>query len=42
MIQSGLVDDILPLCISNNLKDHAENIKEAMKQHLSKRLYNQP
>jgi len=42
MIQSGLVNDILPLCISNNLKDHAENIKEAMKQHLSKRLYNQP
>jgi len=39
MIQSGLVDSSLPLRVSNNLKDHAENIKEAMKLNLSRKLY---
>ena len=39
IIQSGLVDSSIPLRISNNLQDHAENIKEAVLQYVSKRLY---
>lgn len=38
-IQSGLVDSSIALRISDNLEDHAKNIKEAMKQFLSKNLY---
>lgn len=38
IIQSRLVDDSIALRISNNLEDHAENIKEAVKQFLSKNI----
>ncbi len=39
VVQSGLVESSLPLRISDNLETHAENIKEAMKQNLSKIFY---
>ena len=38
-IQSGLIDSSIPLRISDNLQDHATNIKEAVKKLLSKKLY---